>query len=79
MGGRLKQHIYDEPEDRWLVELRVSYADSDDVPDARTAAAAALSLTTDLGSCHTVWVVTDRRTGHYVQFEQCDLEGVEIT
>lgn len=78
--AQAKEFIYDVPTDRWLAELRVSYADSADddsgVAGAIEAAAAALGLTTDDGSSDTIWCVTDRTTGTVTQFEQSSLGGV---
>jgi hypothetical protein len=70
-------HIYDDPNERWLVELRVSYAEQTEalgndglIDTPAKAAAAALALTTDDGAGGTLWVVTDRRTGRIYQLEQ---------
>lgn len=69
-------HIYDDPNERWLVELRVSYPDAatlrvDGATDARSAARSALALVTDEFAGHgTNWVVTDRATGAVTVLEQ---------
>lgn len=80
MTGKL--HIYDNPEERWLVELRVSYPDVSLEPDggwgaatAKEAARAALELVMGEDGFQTWWVVTDRQTGATHQFEQVHLEG----
>lgn len=63
-------HIYDNPADRWLVELRVSYPEDFGISSAAHAAAAALDLILDRGWAGTMWVVTDRTTGAVHQLEQ---------
>lgn len=78
----VEPHIYDNPEDCWLVELRVSCPAtiSPDGPamTAELAAASALAWTRDEGSRSTVWVVTDRATGAVYKLEQRDFEDVEV-
>lgn len=76
----MSDHIYDEPGERWLVELRVSYPERLDgfVFTFQEAAKAALELTRDEGSADTIWVVTDRLTGEVRQLEQSSFEEVWI-
>lgn len=74
-------HIYDDPQERWLVELRISYPNDDGNIGASTpqeAAAAALEMTRDLQCRSTLWVVTDRETGAVYQLEQSTFDDPEF-
>lgn len=71
------EHIYHEPEDRFVVSLVVSYDPGRDasVETARDAASAALRLTTDpYGKSGTRWQVYDRATGESHGFDQEEIE-----
>ena len=73
------EHIYHDPEDRFVVSLVVSYdpgreAEAD-VETAGDAASAALRLTTDPdGKSGTRWQVYDRATGQVHGFDQSEIE-----
>lgn len=73
------QHIYYEPEARYVVSLIVSYGpEPDGVRSPKGAAAAALRLTRDEDASGTHWQVYDRDTGLMYVFEQDEFADMPV-
>jgi len=66
--------IYDDPAERFVVALVVSY----DTATAEEACAAALDLTRDAASEGTHWYVYDRRTGEARIVEQKEFVDIPV-
>jgi hypothetical protein len=75
--------IYDDPNDRYIVSLVVTYGDASKgerggVHSPLEAAWYALDLTRDAGSGDAVWFVFDRETGHMHAIDQVDIEKATV-